>query len=150
MSYGEHLSDHSQWGEQKIILDFFGDYVGRFLDLGAFDGIGGSNSRGLTDRHWSGVCVEASPFTFQRLVSNHAGNPKVENEMPALMRLMAKDMMGKNGLAAIREMLDRSHGKPKQVADVTTKGESINTGLLALPVEKQAEILRLINGDDPK
>jgi len=78
MSYGEHLSDHSQWGEQKIILDFFGDYVGRFLDLGAFDGIGGSNSRGLTDRHWSGVCVEASPFTFQRLVSNHAGNPKVE------------------------------------------------------------------------
>lgn len=78
-----------------------------------------------------------------------AGNPKVENEMPALMRLMAKDMMGKNGLAAIREMLDRSHGKPKQVADITTAGESI-TGLLALPVEKQAEILRLINGNDAK
>lgn len=78
MTYGEHLADHSQWGEQQIILDFFDGYVGRFLDLGAYDGIGGSNTRGLSDRHWSGVCVEASPFTFQRLVENHSGNPKIQ------------------------------------------------------------------------
>lgn len=47
-----------------------------------------------------------------------AGNPKVENDMPSLMRLMAKDMMGKNGLAAIKEMLDRAHGKAKQSMSV--------------------------------
>lgn len=55
-----------------------------------------------------------------------AGNPKVENDMPSLLRLMAKDMMGKNGLAAIKEMLDRAHGKAIQKKEVEHSG---NIGL---------------------
>lgn len=68
-----------------------------------------------------------------------AGNPKIENDMPSLMRLMAKDMMGKNGLAAIKEMLDRAHGKAKQAIDHTTNGNDINP-LLLLSVEDQERI----------
>lgn len=76
-AYAEHMADHSQWGEQGIILGFFGDHVGTFLDLGAYDGVTGSNSRGLTDRYWSGACIEASPYNFTKLVENHRLNEKV-------------------------------------------------------------------------
>lgn len=44
-------------------------------------------------------------------------NPKLENGMPALLRLMSKDMMGKQGLAAIKEMLNRAHGTPAPKSD---------------------------------
>jgi len=72
-----------------------------------------------------------------------AGNPKVENDMPSLLRLMAKDMMSKNGLAAIKEMLDRAHGKAKSSTDITTNGKDIVRGPLDdLPIEDQADILR--------
>ncbi len=75
--YAQHMADHSQWGEQVIILNFFGSFVGRFLDLGAYDGVTGSNSRGLTDRYWTGACIEASPYNFVKLVENHRLNEKV-------------------------------------------------------------------------
>lgn len=70
--------DFSQHGEQEIITNFFGQKIGRFLDLGAYDGMEGSNTRGLSDRHWKGVCVEANPFTFQKLIQNHSGNPNIQ------------------------------------------------------------------------
>lgn len=69
--------DRSQHGEQKIVLEFFKGQTGRFLDLGAFDGITNSNTRALSDLGWRGVCVEASPETFIKLVANHKGNPNI-------------------------------------------------------------------------
>lgn len=91
------------------------------------------------------VVKEAFEFLLALPVSEIlelAGNPKVENDMPSLLRLMAKDMMGKNGLAAIKEMLDRAHGKAKSSTDITTNGKDITTNPLdGLPVERQAEII---------
>ena len=58
------MKDYSQHGEQAIILDYFekqGIQQGRFLDIGANDGITFSNSYALVIRDWKGVAVEASP-----------------------------------------------------------------------------------------
>ena len=66
---------YAQYGEDKDILKFFGDYVGRFLDVGAHDGITFSNTARLAERGWSGVCVEPSPSTFIHLIENHKGRP---------------------------------------------------------------------------
>lgn len=72
------MIDYSQWGEQKFILEFFnGHPPGRFLDIGAFDGITGSNTRALSDLGWEGVCIEASPYNFPRLYDHHGTNDKV-------------------------------------------------------------------------
>lgn len=71
--------DYSQWGEQAIILDFFkGKVDGTFVDLGAFDGRTGSNTRALAELGWAGVLVEASPFAFVELVKEMAPFPKVQ------------------------------------------------------------------------
>ena|SRR3990167_943519 len=51
---------YSQGGEEAVLLDVL-DVDGRFLDLGAADGVTFSNTAALTDRGWSGVSVECSP-----------------------------------------------------------------------------------------
>ena len=71
-------TDYSQWGEQIIILDFFDGRVGRFLDLGAYDGVTGSNTRMLAERGWEGVSIEASPRAFWMLLEKMVAFPKVE------------------------------------------------------------------------
>lgn len=58
---------YSQEGEEKVILDYFGPFNGRFLDLGAYDGKAFSNTLALYDKGWSGVLVEASPQCFKSL-----------------------------------------------------------------------------------
>lgn len=78
--------DYSQWGEQEHILRFFADSApGKFLDLGSFDGVTGSNTRALSDRYWRGVCVEASADAFMRLVHNHTQNKKIQCLLAAIV-----------------------------------------------------------------
>lgn len=72
------MKDWSQYGEQKAILDHFAGRVGRFLDIGAFDGASNSNTRALAELGWSGVCVEPSPPAFCALMREYAENPKIE------------------------------------------------------------------------
>ena len=73
---------------------------------------------------------------------------KEENDLPSMYRLVAKEMIGRRSQEMIQEMLNRAHGKPKQVADVTSNGETLNSGFHSLPVEKQAEILRILNSSN--
>lgn len=86
--------DYSQWGEQPIVLDVLskmGSLRGndgalpRFLDLGAFDGLTGSNTRALSDQGWKGVLVEADPRAFQQLVANHRTNDKMQCVLGAVV-----------------------------------------------------------------
>jgi len=42
---GNGMKDMSQWGEQELITQFFGDFKGTFLDIGAYDGITSQRKR---------------------------------------------------------------------------------------------------------
>lgn len=94
------------------------------------------------------VVKEAFEFLLALPVSEileMAGNPKIENDMPSLLRLMAKDMMGKNGLAAIKEMLDRAHGKAKQ--SVSVLGDKDNPiRFEGIPLEDKIAALKILKG----
>jgi hypothetical protein len=46
--------------EDELVLEHFGSFKGRFLDIGALDGQTGSNTLLLAEHGWSGVYVEAS------------------------------------------------------------------------------------------
>lgn len=61
------MKDFSQSGEQKIILDYFGDSIGSFLSCGENDGETLSNVRALALMNWSGVCVEPAPVAYAKL-----------------------------------------------------------------------------------
>lgn len=64
------MNRYSQNDEQDVILRFFGKRVGKFLDIGAFDGITFSNTRALAELGWSGVMVEPNPFSLTKLINS--------------------------------------------------------------------------------
>lgn len=66
------MKDFSQSGEQKIILDYFGDFRGAALDIGANDGLLLSNSRALFESGWDVLLVEPSETAFGKLRSLYA------------------------------------------------------------------------------
>ena len=62
---------YSQGNEQEIISNFFNGRVGRYLDIGAFDGVASSNTLALAELGWQGTAIEASSWNFKRLKSNY-------------------------------------------------------------------------------
>lgn len=62
---------HSQNDEEKFILEYFGDFKGHLLDIGANDGKTLSNSFALVEIGWAGSFVEASPKAYGRLRGLH-------------------------------------------------------------------------------
>lgn len=71
---------YSQNNEEEVIIAEFARMnvqSGRFLDIGAWDGKGFSNTYRLAELGWRGVCVEPSPTVFPNLIKNHAGNPHI-------------------------------------------------------------------------
>lgn len=68
---------YSQSNEEKIILDYFGDFTGTLLDCGANDGVTLSNSRALIERGWSADLIEPSPTAYNKLTQLYTGNNKV-------------------------------------------------------------------------
>jgi len=73
--------DFSQYGEQPIILDFFSTCSGGFneycVDVGAYDGVVGSNSRALFLNGWRGVVIEPNPRAFTRLRALYTDRPAI-------------------------------------------------------------------------
>ena len=59
----------SQCNEEEYILKHLSGQ-GRFLEIGAYDGLFLSNTYCLLEKGWQGVMVEPSPEAFQRLRKN--------------------------------------------------------------------------------
>lgn len=69
---------NSQNNEEQIILDYFGDYIGTFLDLGANDGETLSNSRALALKGWHGVLVEPAEIPNQKACELYRDNQNIQ------------------------------------------------------------------------
>jgi len=71
----------SQNDEDQIVSGYFEQgerrFVGRFLDIGAYDGVSCSNTLALIKAGWSGVMVEGSTAAFQALLLAHGKNPSL-------------------------------------------------------------------------
>lgn len=62
----------SQLGQDKFIDEYFNQKTNLvFLDIGAHDGVTLSNTYFLEkERNWTGLCVEAQPSEFKKLLEN--------------------------------------------------------------------------------
>lgn len=69
--------DYSQFGEGKIINEYFGD-KGVLISLGENDGRTLSNVLGLIERGWKAYLVEPSEVPFAKLKELHKGNENVK------------------------------------------------------------------------
>jgi FkbM family methyltransferase len=73
----EEMKQYSQNDEEKKILEYFGDFKGTLLDIGANDGQTFSNSLALIERGWSAVLIEPCEAAFDKLSELHADNVEV-------------------------------------------------------------------------
>jgi FkbM family methyltransferase len=69
---------YSQNNEEEVILFYFQDKVGSFLDIGAFDGKTYSNTLKLVELGWSGTCIEPDPAAFKQLSYLHKDNKDIK------------------------------------------------------------------------
>lgn len=65
------MTNFSQNNEQEVILNYFGDFKGTFLDIGCNDGVTLSNTRALAELGWCGCLVDASPKACVKLKQNY-------------------------------------------------------------------------------
>jgi FkbM family methyltransferase len=63
--------------EDKIVSDWFGQYIGVALEIGANDGVTYSNSFHLIENWWGAVLVEPSQKVFPKLAKLHENNNRV-------------------------------------------------------------------------
>lgn len=71
----------SQNSEEAFVFAYFnerGRTRGRFLDIGAMDGVTISNTYALAVAGWAGACVEPDPHALEALRRTHEGNPDIE------------------------------------------------------------------------
>lgn len=71
------MNTYSQNGEDILFQQYFGDYVGTLLEIGANDGFSLSNSHALIELGWSALLVEPSDKVFPLLLKLHDGNEKI-------------------------------------------------------------------------
>lgn len=68
---------YSQSGEDEVAAKIFGDFVGRLLDVGAWNAKVFSNSRYFIERGWEAVLMEFSPAPSRGLLAEYGNHPKV-------------------------------------------------------------------------
>jgi FkbM family methyltransferase len=64
---------YSQNDEERVILEYFGDYVGTFIDIGCNDCETFSNTRALAQRGWKGIFVDPIPEAIKRCKKLYEG-----------------------------------------------------------------------------
>lgn len=98
----------SQRNEEKYILRFFKDKIGRFLDIGAYDGKCFSNTHQLALNGWGGICIEPSPTVLPALNKLYETNPKVDILPIAISEVSGKRIFYDSGGDAISSF-DKDH-----------------------------------------
>ena len=73
------MSTYAQYGEEEIFKTFFNNRENGFVvDIGAADGVTGSNSRFLIETlKWGGILVEPVPIFFEKLNQLYSLNERV-------------------------------------------------------------------------
>jgi FkbM family methyltransferase len=125
------LVDYSQYGQGLILEQLITNDTPRVVvDIGAHDGIDGSNSRALLERGWRGLLVEPAPSVFARLRTNSAGFHNV-----SLVEAACSDSagtaflyLGKDGAEPQMSSLSRH---PEILGNVTDAPISVRTTTLA-------------------
>ena len=67
----------SQNFEQHYITQYFGDRIGKFIDIGAFHVTDKSNTRQLFLNGWEGVLVEPAPSNYKAIADHYKDEPRI-------------------------------------------------------------------------
>ena len=61
---------YSQCGQDEYVVNYFKDKKGYYVDIGANNGVTGSNTKILEELGWCGICIEPNPEIYKELIKN--------------------------------------------------------------------------------
>ena len=125
---------YSQNNEEQVILDYFKDFKGHLLDIGANDGTTLSNSRKLIELGWSADLVEPAPIAFEKLKKLYSRKRKVKTHNIAIADVSGEMTMYVSGTHLNNgdtDLLSTLSLKDKQKWESTTEYEEINVKTLS-------------------
>ena len=116
----KYLKNGSQLGEEKIILDLFGNnFKGKFVDLGCFHPTRHNNTFELYKKGWRGINVDLNPFTIELFnffrpkdinINTAISNKNEEVELYYINEFNTQNTLDKNHL----EFLKSHHNVPQK------------------------------------
>lgn len=71
--YNMDNSKFSQNAEEEHILNYFGDHIGTFCDIGCNNGETFSNTRALALKGWTGILIDCSPLAIAQCKELYKG-----------------------------------------------------------------------------
>jgi FkbM family methyltransferase len=101
------MSPFSQREEEQVILEFFGDSTGRYLDLGAYNGSTFSNTRALAERGWEGVAVEPAAPAFAAMLNGPPPHARLVNVLVGPHTGLASFLVSRDAVSTT----DRAHAR---------------------------------------
>lgn len=101
----------SQSGEEAVVLAYFGDHIGRFLECGAWNGICMSNCHALALRGWGGCCVEPDPPAIEGLIKTYDGRSDIAIVTAALANFNGQTEFHSSGGGGISTTSDAHRAK---------------------------------------
>lgn len=91
------MDNFSQNSEQQHILNYFGDFVGTFLDLGCNDCKTFSNTHALALRGWKGFLVDPSPQAMAKCKELYNGHKNFFYYEMAISKHNGKAILNESG-----------------------------------------------------
>lgn len=93
----------TQYDEEPVILEYLKGRTGRFLDVGAADGVTFSNTRALYLAGWKGTVVEPNPCMAAKLLATYGDDPDMAVVVGAVID--TPDIVGQINPAPVRMMV---------------------------------------------
>lgn len=94
------MSKYSEDGIDDVVLNLV--ECGFYVDVGAADGVNGSNTKLLEENWWDGICIEPHPANFEQLVLNRkclCDNSLVDGEVKEVTFVMQEKMCQSHSLS---------------------------------------------------
>ncbi len=124
---------YTQNKEEEFILNYFGDFKGTLLDIGANDGKTFSNSLALIEKGWKAILIEPSTIAHDKCKALHGRNENVLLFKVAISDKNAKGNLNVSGHhlpdqsdVALLSSLDNEEIKKWQGAGVKFENEEVN------------------------
>ena len=126
---------YSQFGEDKYISQFFDDnYVGTCIDVGADDGISGSNTHYFEKKGWFSLCVEPIPESFNKcssirknVINCCVGNYDKEEENFNIVTLHSGNTSAISSLKIDERLIESHRDLLNSIQTISVKVKTLNT-----------------------
>ena len=142
---------YGQFGEDRYISQFFDDsYKGLCIDIGAYDGISGSNTYYFEQNSWISLCIEPNPESFDNCnaIRKNTINCCVSNYDKDDVKFNIVRLHGNNTSAisslAIDERLIESHKHLiENIETIFVKVKSLNTIFIEESIPKNIDFISI-------